>query len=302
MFKSNLLRFSLNLLAYLPLSVNHALGGYLGRLLAYFPNRLKRITDINLQLCYPQMEATERRQLLLQSLAETGKTLTELGPLLNWPIPKLLSLTDNAHALAPILKTLDTGRGAILLVPHAGSWEYSAIFLASQLNITFMYAPPRMASVASVMQQLRTRTGSKLAPANLQGIRKLYKALHQGEVLAILPDQEPQLGSGVYSEFMGQPAYSMTLINRLVRQTNTDVFSVFFERLDKGQGYRISVEPVVSEIASDNIETAVTTMNQAVEAVIAKKPQQYLWNYKRFRRHPLGKKRRYKSLDEMQKP
>lgn len=52
------------------------------------------------------------------------------------------------------------------------------------------------------------------------------------------------------------------------------------ERLPRARGYRIYIEPLV--IAEDS-EHPVRDLNRALEQLIRRKPEQYLWSYNRYK-------------------
>ena len=72
----------------------------------------------------------------------------------------------------------------------------------------------------------------------------LYKALQRGEAVGLLPDQAPGVGEGVWAEFFGRPAYTMTLVTRLQKTTGAAVIMAFAERLPRGAGYHLHLQPV----------------------------------------------------------
>jgi KDO2-lipid IV(A) lauroyltransferase len=122
-----------------------------------------------------------------------------------------------------------------------------------------------------------------LAPTTLTGVRDLLKALKQHEAVGILPDQNPGKSEGEWADFFGRPAYTMTLVHRLAQSTGATVLLAFGERLPWGRGYVIHIEPF------DAIPTPAA-INQAIEQLVRRKPEQYLWSYPRHRK-PKGVER-----------
>jgi KDO2-lipid IV(A) lauroyltransferase len=104
----------------------------------------------------------------------------------------------------------------------------------------------------------------------------------RGQTIGFLPDQVPAEGDGVYAPFFGQPAYTITLVQRMQSLRQTPIFTVGLERLDNAQGYRFHVVPMTSPLSEDPIQAA-TEMNQALEAMIRRMPSQYLWGYNRYK-------------------
>jgi KDO2-lipid IV(A) lauroyltransferase len=128
-----------------------------------------------------------------------------------------------------------------------------------------------------LMMTGRARWQARLAPANLRGVRMLFKALKSREAVGLLPDQTPGVGEGVWTSFFGRPAYTMTLASRLQKSTGAAVILVYAERLAEGRGYRIHLQ----RMPATNLNEAA--LNRAVEGLIRRCPSQYLWGYNRFK-------------------
>src|SRR5947209_4016330 len=79
------------------------------------------------------------------------------------------------------------------------------------------------------------------APTTLAGVKQLLKALKSGEAVALLPDQVPPQGQGVWAPFFGRPAYTMTLPARLALQANAVLLLARSERLALGRGYVVHI-------------------------------------------------------------
>ena len=140
-----------------------------------------------------------------------------------------------------------------------------------------LYRPPKQGWVEPLMVAGRSRWHAAVAPANLRGVRMLYKALTQGEAIGMLPDQAPGVGEGEWADFFGRPAYTMTLVRRLQQASGAAVIMAFAERLPAGRGYRLHLE----ELPAANLDEAA--LNRAIEAQMRRCPEQYLWSYNRYK-------------------
>ncbi len=118
---------------------------------------------------------------------------------------------------------LESGRGVIFLTPHLGCFEIIAQAIAQRIPLVALYRPPRKAALKPLIEDARTRPNLTLAPANLSGVRTLLKTLKKGAAIGLLPDQVPQQGEGVWANFFGKPAYTMTLPAKLQQMTEAAV-------------------------------------------------------------------------------
>lgn len=288
-------RFALTLIrliGLLPLPLNHLLGSAIGLLASAVPSKTRRDTRVNLALCFPQLTERERQRLLRRVLIETGKTATEAAYAWTRKPERLQQAIVEIRGEELLWSQLEKGRGLIVAVPHLGAWELLGLYWATRLQLHSMYRPPRHQEYEALLTWVRERSGAELVPATASGIRRLYRALAQGHVAAILPDQEPP-EQGVFAPFFGHPAKTMTLLTKLAQRSGAPVICSFAERLPWGRGYRIHLLPAPADITDPDPERAATALNAMVENCARMAPEQYQWTYRRFRRQPDGGKDPY---------
>lgn len=290
---ARLAKLLLDAFAALPLRVNQALGAFIGWVATLVPSRMRHVTQRNIALCFPDMGKAERKRLERQSLIETGRTLTEAGPLWRWPREKLLEITRETPGLDAVEQARAESQGIIILAPHIGAWELVGLYASIRWPMTSLYKPPKQAAMDAPMREARERLGATLVPTDASGVKALLQALRRGEVIGILPDQEPTGGQGVFAPFLGQPAYTMVLASRLVGRGSARAFFTFAERLPRGQGFRLHFIPAEEDFYSADVETSAAALNRGVEACIRIAPAQYQWSYKRFRNRPQGLPKAY---------
>lgn len=276
----------------MPLPLNHALGTAIGLLASVLPSKLRRDTRVNLALCFPELSVGERRRLLRRVLVETGKTATEAAYAWTRRPEQLNRVVVEVRGEDLLQEQLAKQRGLIVAVPHLGAWELLGLYWAARLRLHSMYRPPRRAEYEPLLTWVRERSGAELVPATAGGIRRLYRALAEGHVAAILPDQEPP-AQGVFAPFFGRPAMTMTLLAKLAQRSGAPVIYSFAERLPRGRGYRIHLLPAPDGIADPDPVVAATALNAGVEACARMALEQYQWTYRRFRRHPDGSQNPY---------
>ncbi|MDI5933154.1 lysophospholipid acyltransferase family protein [Halomonas kalidii] len=254
-----------------------------GPLVHRFSRREREVTEINLAQVYSDRSEAARRELARDSLVHSTATMFELG--FAW-------MADPARVEASILEVhgrelLDgaraEGRGVIVLAPHFGNWEVLNFWLSGHFPFTAMYEPPKIDALDPLIRQGRERMGASLVPTNPRGVAALLKALKRCEAIGILPDQEPSWGSGVFAPFFDRPAYTATLLPKLVARTEARVVTGVARRLP-GRGFALHFLAADERVyATDEILSA-TGVNACVEAAIALDPAQYQWEYKRYRK------------------
>jgi len=292
--KQFLLHWALRLLALLSLSQAGVLGRFIGTGLWWLNGRARSISQINLALCLPELSDAERQVLARQSLDHLGTLALELGGSWCWPSDKLLQQVVAVEGLPLMAAAQDSGRSVVVLAPHLGNWEVLGLYMAQHYAVTALYQPPVLEEMDTLMYAARSRNGSTLVPTNLRGIKALLKALGRGEVTVILPDQVPSKNSGEFAPFFGIDTLTATLPLNLIERTGAAVVVAAMLRVEGG-GYRLVIRDVDPAIAGPDRSAALAAMNAGVEALVREAPQQYQWEYKRFRRLAPGLQQPYKN-------
>ena len=174
---------------------------------------------------------------------------------------------------------------------HTGCFELVGQWMATRIPCTALYKPPHKAYLKPLLEGKRARHNLALAPANLMGVRRMLKALKRGDTVALLPDQVPSAGDGVWVNWFGKPAYTMTLPAKLARATMA--LPVFTIALRTENGWRLSFTPKALPPLLESVENQQSQesqekidaawMNAASEAIIALAPEQYMWAYRRYK-------------------
>ncbi len=243
------------------------------------------ITATNLELCFPELSASERADLCLASLTETALLGMETGALLRHDVDRLDDLVVGTEGLELLEAALAEGKGVLLLVPHYGNWEFLALFLG-RYDLLALYEAPRWAALDAALRAARERGGARMLPIGRGSLRSLYRTLEAGGLAALLPDQVPARAAGLHVPFFGRSALTMTLAHRLLERTGAVALLGAARR--RAHGYQITIRPVADAVAASDPETALAAMNQGIEALVREDPAQYQWEYRRFRRPPPG--------------
>jgi KDO2-lipid IV(A) lauroyltransferase len=264
------------LVARLPLSWLHRVGAALGWLVyGCSPSYAARLRE-NLYASGVCGGEAHCEALLRNAIAEAGKGMIELIAVWFGSDEKVARLAVACDGWNVVEAARARGKGIIIVTPHLGCFEMVSLYFVQRLPMTVMYRPPRLAWLEPLMIAGRSRWQATVAPATLRGVRMFYRTLQQGGTVGLLPDQAPGAGEGVWTDFFGRPAYTMTLVVRLQQIIGATVIMVFAKRLPGGRGYHMHFE----EVPTTRFDEAA--LNRAVEAQVRRCPEQYLWSYNRY--------------------
>lgn len=258
----------------------------LARVVQLLNPRERRVTRRNLGQAFPALDKGARAQLVTESLAHSTATMLELGKVWLGDEDAVRDSILEVHGRNLLDDARAEGRGVIVLAPHFGNWEVLNFWLSSHFPFTAMYEPPKFERLDPIIRHGRERMGASLVPTNSRGVAALLKALKRAEAIGILPDQEPGRGSGVFADFYCRPAYTATLLPKLVARTDARVITGVAQRLEDGHGFAIHFLAADEGVYDEDEATSARGVNASVEAAIALAPAQYQWEYKRWRKSP----------------
>ena len=240
------------------------------------------ITTANLRLVFPDMEKQAIKELAVSSIKETLKTVFEMGFVWSFLLRKDLSNYVSAWGFEKVKKSLDYSKGLILFAPHLSNIEIILNYIGRQMPCMALYTPSKNKYVDKVMLSARTKMGVIMVEPNLSGIKSILKNLNKGGVVIIASDQVPKLEGGILSNFFSIPALTMTLVSKLKMKSKAPCHSIFCTRVSNGKGFTISFSEEITGMDID-LQSSVDRMNEELEKCIMNSPEQYSWEYKRYK-------------------
>jgi KDO2-lipid IV(A) lauroyltransferase len=195
----------------------------------------------------------------------------------------------------PVLDRLISGGPVILLSGHFGNWE-----MAGYLFGVFGFAPRSVARTLDnpyldrFLRSFRERTGQKMIPKT-GGYDDMLQVLAEGGVLSFLADQDA--GSrGMYVDFFGRPASTHKAIALLALEHNAPVVVGYARRIGPGFRYEVGCDALIvpEELTgtSDDARLLTQRYTTALETIIRRSPEQYLWLHRRWKHQPQPKAKR----------
>ena len=290
--KSFVIRHTLRLLGSFSLPATRRLGRFLARLARHVARDLRRTIDINLRITHPGMDEASRRAITNDCIESTVVNALEMTALWHHDNDWVSALPLELEGESVLLDALHRPEGILIICPHIGNWELLGRYLPRCGPITCLYQPPRLAELEELVRRGREQSGTRVVPTSQRGIAQLLKALRNGEMVGILPDQVPAKGSGIFAPWYGQPALTMTLVHSLMQKTGCQ--AILGYALREREGFRIIFRQAPEALYSSDALTAVTALNVMVEQAIASDCAQYQWGYKRLRKQPEGLRSPYK--------
>ena len=181
-----------------------------------------------------------------------------------------------------VQQSLKDGYGLLLFTPHQANIEILINFLGQNLDCSVPYSKIKNEYLDDFVKKARAKMGVNMVEVNITGVKKLLNNLSKGGAVAIASDQVPELSGGEISKFFGQECLSMSLLWKLQNKTKAKVHSMVCIRGPKGNDFKLIFGPQLE--MPHTIKEGVDTMNKELEKCIMLAPEQYAWEYKKYRR------------------
>lgn len=278
------------LVTRLPYRWQIVIGSHLGKFLYLFPTKLKHTTDINLKLCFPKLTVAQRCTLARKNFASLGIGLIEAA--MAWWLPdNEIHDLYKIYGLEYVEKAFAKGKGIILIGPHFTCLEMVGRLIRKHYTFAVMYRPHKKAFISYIHERFRKKYYVDYIPRNR--VRQLLKALENNMAIWYAYDIDAGNKHSVFAPFFGIPTASLTSASRIARLSGAALIPVSFYRRDSDLGYDVMLSPPLENFPSDDPVIDATRLNAILEEAIRNKPEQYVWQYKRFKTRPAGEERFY---------
>lgn len=278
------------LVARLPWGALFPLGGLLGRLAFRLGGARRRITETNLRLCFPELDATERQALARRVFEAVTQGALELC--VAWLNPKRgrrhrvrVEGAEHFHA------ALAEGRGLVLLGAHFAVMDIIAAELVNLGPVDVMYRKNRNPVWEWV--QVCGRGHYFDGVLERKALRPTLRALKAGRAIWYAADQDYGPKHSVFAPFFGVPAATITATAQLARHNGSPVLPMSQHRNAADRTWTIRFEPPLADFPSGDAHRDAATVNQAIEQAVRSCPEQYLWLHRRFKTRPPNEPRPY---------
>ncbi|NMG30242.1 lysophospholipid acyltransferase family protein [Aromatoleum evansii] len=280
------------LLHWLPLGMQARIGTAVGELLYRFAGRRRHIVNVNLRLCFPEMDETARARIAGAHFHALGRSMLERG-LLWWAsearLKGMIRLEGREHVDALVA----AGRPVLLLAPHFLGLDMGGARFAMEFDSVSVYARQNNPVFDRWLFHGRSRFGDQLLLSRQDGVRGTVKAMKAGRPFYYLPDMDYGREDSIFVPFFGVPAATITGLSRLSRLARAAVVPVVTEMLPGGKGYVTRLGEPWADFPTEDVEADTLRMNQWIESVVRTMPEQYYWVHRRFKTRPPGEKRPY---------
>ncbi len=280
------------LVTQLPYRALLTIGRLLGAGMYRVAGERRRIAARNLELCFPEKSAQERKHLLKENFASTGIAFFEMAMSWWWSRQRLARLA-HVEGLEHLKQAQLDGKGVILMALHFTTLEIGAALLGQKHTIDGMYREHGNLLFDYIQRRGRERHNLDSLAVEREDVRGMLKLLRAGRAIWYAPDQDYGAKQSIFVPLFGIQAATVPATSKFAKLGKALVVPFTQQRLADGSGYRLVIHPPLADFPGESDEADCLRINQWVEVSVRECPEQYLWTHRRFKSRPLGEPKLY---------
>ena len=170
----------------------------------------------------------------------------------------------------------------IFISGHFSNFELMAMSIEKTgIKLAAIYRPLNNIFLNIIMERIRKKYICKnQIKKGIGGIRKLISLKKNNYSTALMIDQ--RVSEGIRSNFFNQEALTTTIPAQLVKKFNIPVVPVYIERIND-INFNITVSKPLNFSSETSIKDITEKLNQILEKMIIKKPEQWIWSHNRWK-------------------
>jgi len=268
------------LAARLPFSWQLRLGAGLGHLSYHLARRRRRICEVNLGLCFPELDAKQQRRLVRRTFVANGIGVVEVA--ISWNRnPEDFRARTSIEGLGNLQRAVAKGKGVLLVAAHFTTLEIGGFLLSLHHPIAVTYRAHGNALFDAIMCNGRRQLYQRVVER--RDVRGILRCLRDGLVVWYAPDQDYGPRRAVFAPFFGVEAATTTATSRFAGANGSPVLFFSHYRRPGDSGYHLRISPELDSFPCADEGEDAARINALVEQAVRERPDQYLWLHKRFK-------------------
>ena len=111
-------------------------------------------------------------------------------------------------------------------------------------------------------------------------MKKLINLKKKNYSTALMIDQ--RVSEGILSNFFNEKALTTTIPAQLIKKFKIPVVPIYIERIE-GINFRIKINQPINFTEDASAQNITDELNQILEEMIYKKPEQWIWSHNRWK-------------------
>ena len=170
----------------------------------------------------------------------------------------------------------------VFISGHFNNFELMAMHIEkSEIDLAAIYRPLNNIFLNPIMERIRKNfICKKQIKKGISGTKEILKYFKAGTSVALMVDQ--RVSEGISCNFFNRKAFTTTIPAQFVKKFNCKIVPIYIERVNKNQ-FKLEILKPLDFSKNDNIETITLEINSAIEEMVKKNPEQWIWTHDRWK-------------------
>ena len=248
-------------------------------LLRTFGNIRRKIADKNLEVCFPELNESDRSKIIYKHYLRLGASI--FHSLKAWVIDnenfKRLLINLDEFDLDELKKS---SQGNLILIPHTTDLEITGRVAAIMFDVNAMAKKQKGRLVNNFIFSSRDKYFKQILFPN--EVLKSMRLLQKGENLLYLPDQDYGYDHSIFVPYFNIPTLTVKFPSIAKKRAGCKIYFLYLE--DIKNRYKITLREI--DMSGENLYEDLALLNKEIEICIREQPERYLWIHRRFKHRP----------------
>ena len=243
--------------------------------------RSKKLIYSNITKAYPNIDEKELKRLTKLMWNNYGRIFSEYIFIKDFRFGKLVDKID-IEGQEYLNEIKNFNKQVVFISGHFSNFELMAMCIEkSGIQLSALYRPLNNIFLNMIMEKIRVKYICKnQIKKGLGGLKKLISFKNKNYSTALMIDQ--RVSEGILSKFFNSEALTTTIPAQLVKKYNIPIVPVYIERV-KGINFKLVIKKPITFSREETIKSITDKLNQTLETMILKKPEQWIWSHNRWK-------------------
>ena len=243
--------------------------------------RSKNLIHSNIKKAIPNSNYEELNKITKLMWNNYGRIFAEYMFIKEFRLGKLKSKIkiEGQEILDDIKKH---NKQVVFISGHFSNFELMAMHLEnSGIKLSAIYRPLNNIFLNKIMERIRKKYICKnQIKKGIGGIKKLINLKKNNYSTALMIDQ--RVSEGIKSNFFNNEALTTTIPAQLIKKFKIPIVPIFIERINN-LNFKITINKPINFSNETSIKNITDELNQILEKMIIKKPEQWIWSHNRWK-------------------
>ena len=243
--------------------------------------RSKKIIEANILRAIPDINSNDIKIIINNMWINYGRILSEYVFIKNFRQSKLRdNIKIEGHEILEKIKK--ENKPVIFVSGHFNNFELMAMHIESSgINLAAIYRPLNNKFLNIIMEKIRTKYICKnQIKKGISGTRQLLSFFKHGSSIALMIDQ--RVSEGIKSNFFKHEAFTTTIPAQFVKKFNCKIVPIYIERIHD-INFKLTIHNPLEFSENDSIDSITSDLNELLEKMILKNPEQWIWSHNRWK-------------------